>query len=80
MEEEELVAVALVEAGALLTMTVPGAKVTALGEVQEWEVVVMEEGAWEWEGWVIWVTWEGWEWVVGEVGGQAHGAVEEEVP
>ena len=70
LEEAQAITVVLAEAGDLMTMICPGARVTALGEA-----VALEEGEWEWVTWV-WVTWEGWVWV----GGQAHGAVEEEAP
>ena len=73
--EAEATTVALAEAGALVTMTWPGARVTAPGETEE---VALVEGEWvEWV-WVTWGGWEEWVWVWVEEGeGQAHGAVEE---
>ena len=78
LEEGQGITVASVEAGDLMMMTCPGARDTAPGEAQEWGAVALEEGAWEWAGWV-WVTWATWE-VWGEGGGQAPGAVAEEAP
>ena len=81
LEEAQAIAAVLAEAEDLMMTIRPGARVTAPGEAQAWEAVALEEeGEWEWVGWVwvTWVTWEGWEWVE-EEGGQAPGAVEQEV-